>query len=360
MPELEIIRPGDLDLDSRPFSEIIDVRSPSEFAEDHLPGAINLPVLDDAERARIGTIFKQESPFLARRIGAAIIARRAADYLDGTLSEKPRDYQPLLYCWRGGMRSHSLATILAAVGWRTRLLEGGYKAYRKHLIESFDAHLSSRAFKFVIVGGLTGSGKTRLLTKLEELGHQIIDLEGIAEHRGSALGESRTTTQPSQKRFENLLWETLRPLDPSRPIFLESESSRIGKLQIPAALWKHMGTAPSVEILIPRPLRAAYLLEHYEHFVEDPELLRNKLLKLHHLHGADQLEFWDRLILTGDWQGFTESILEVHYDPAYTRSRKKLFRPQVATIESHDITGAGIEALAHKVAEAADSIQIWE
>ena len=358
MPELELISPADLDGTS--FSAIIDVRSPSEFADDHLPGAINLPVLDDAERARIGTIYKQESPFRARRLGAAIIARRAADFLEGTLAGYPRDFQPLLYCWRGGMRSQSLATILSAVGWRTRLLEGGYKAYRKHLIESFQRHLESQAFRFVIVGGLTGSGKTRMLLKMQDLGHQIIDLEGIAEHRGSALGESTTRPQPSQKRFENLLWESLRQLDPSRPIFLESESSRIGSVQIPAALWKQMGCSPSIEILIPRQLRAEYLLDHYGHFVRDPDLLRSKLLKLRHLHGAGQLETWEQQISSGDWPEFTESILQVHYDPAYTRSRKKLFRPQVATIESHDNSDAGVEALARQVAEAAESIQTWE
>ncbi|MGI9240387.1 MAG: tRNA 2-selenouridine(34) synthase MnmH [Verrucomicrobiales bacterium] len=360
MPELEIISASDIDLDGSNFSEVIDVRSQSEFAEDHLPGAINLPVLDDAERARIGTIYKQQSPFLARRIGAAIIARRAADYLEGFFAEKPRDYHPLLYCWRGGMRSNSLATILAAVGWRTRLLDGGYKAYRKHLIASFSSHLDSQSFRFVIVGGLTGSGKTRVLTKMADLGHQVIDLEGIAEHRGSALGESMTTDQPSQKRFENLLWESVRRLDSSRPIFLESESSRIGKLQIPAPLWKLMGVAPSIEILIPLELRAAYLLDHYEHFVQDPDLLREKLLKLRHLHGSEQLDDWERQIQAAEWRGFTESILELHYDPAYTRSRKKLFRPQAATIESHDISEAGVEVLARKVAESADSIQGWE
>jgi tRNA 2-selenouridine synthase len=358
MPELELITADRLS--GATFSEIIDVRSPSEFAEDHLPGAINLPVLDDAERARIGTIYKQESPFLARRLGAAIIARHAADYLEGTLADRPRDYQPLVYCWRGGMRSHGIATILSAVGWRTRLLEGGYKAVRKHLIESFNQHLSSTAYKFVILGGLTGSGKTRILIKMRELGHQVIDLEGLAEHRGSALGESTTRPQPTQKHFENLLWQNLRDLDPDRPIFLESESSRIGNLQIPAALWKHMGTAPSIEVLIPRELRARYLLSHYDHFVAGPDLLREKLLKLNHLHGATQLDAWEVLIAGGDWPGFTESILEVHYDPAYTRSRKKLFRPQVATVESHDISEAGVEAVAREVAVATDSIQIWE
>ena len=358
MPELEPIAADQLD--GTTFSEIIDVRSPAEFAEDHLPGAINLPVLDDAERARIGTIYKQQGSFLARRLGAAIIARRVAGYLEGALADRPRDYQPLVYCWRGGLRSHSLATILSAVGWRTRLLEGGYKAYRKLLIESFNQHLGSTEFRFVILAGLTGSGKTRILHKMQELGHQVIDLEGLAEHRGSALGESTTRPQPSQKRFENLLWQCLRPLDPSLPIFLESESSRIGKLQIPAALWKHMGTTPSIEVLIPRELRAEYLLEHYEHFVAAPDLLREKLKKLHHLHGTAQLDSWDDQIRSGDWHGFTNSILEIHYDPAYSRSRQKLFRPQVATIESRDISDAGVETVARAVAEAAESIQTWE
>ena len=358
MPDLEIISADAID--GIDLSEIIDVRSPSEFDEDHLPGAINLPVLDDAERAEIGTIYKQESPFRARRLGAAIIARHAAEFLGGALADKPRDYRPLVYCWRGGMRSHGLATILSAVGWRTRLLEGGYKAFRKHLIGSLNAHLAEHRFKFVIVGGLTGSGKTRILLKMRELGHQVIDLEGLAEHRGSALGESTTAPQPSQKRFENLLWQELRQLDPQRPIFLESESSRIGNLQIPAALWKLMGTAPSIEILIPRERRAEYLLSHYEHFVRDPDLLSNKLQKLNHLHGASQIAEWDQQIAEGDWRAFTESILEAHYDPAYTRSRKKLFRPQAASIESDDITEAGVEGTAQAVAVAAKSIQSWE
>jgi tRNA 2-selenouridine synthase len=358
VPELELITADQID--GAEFTEIIDVRSPSEFADDHLPGAINLPVLDDVERDRVGTIYKQESPFLARRIGAAIIARRAADYLEGPLAERPRDFHPLVYCWRGGLRSNSLATILAAVGWRTRLLEGGYKAYRKQLIETFAQYLSTQPLKFVIVGGLTGAGKTCILQKMQALGHQIIDLEGLAEHRGSALGESIITQQPSQKRFENLLWQGLRQLDPARPIYLESESSRIGSIQIPAPFWKHMGTAPSIELQTPREQRAQFLLGDYEHFVSNPELLREKLQKLNHLHGHAQLEAWDAQISAGDWREFTESILEIHYDPAYTRSRQKLFRPQVATIKSSIISDAGVEAAAKAVAEAGNSIQSWE
>ena len=358
MPEPEPITAEQLG--GAEFSEIIDVRSPSEFAVDHLPGAINLPVLDDAERREIGTIYKQQSPFLARRLGAAIIARRAANYLEGPLAEKPRDYQPLLYCWRGGLRSQSLATIFAAVGWRTRLLEGGYKAFRKHLIASFNERLQTDPPTLIILGGLTGSGKTRILLKMRELGHQVIDLEGLAEHRGSALGESLSAPQPSQKRFENLLWQELRALDPSRPIYLESESSRIGSVQIPAPLWKLMGSAPTIEILIPRERRAEYLREHYEHFIGDPELLREKLKKLDHLHGKERLDSWDTQIGAGDWKGFTESILELHYDPAYTRSRNKLFRPQVSSVESDDISDRGIEAVAREVARIGDSIETEE
>ena len=355
MPELQWIGPEQID--GGDFSEIIDVRSPSEFAEDHVEGAVNLPVLDDAERAEVGTIYKQESSHRARRIGATLLARHAAEYLEGYLAEKPDDYSPLVYCWRGGMRSKGLATILAAVGWRTRLLTGGYKAFRNHLLESFEELLNRKpGFRFAILGGLTGSGKTRVLDRMSALGHQVVDLEGLANHRGSALGESTETMQPSQKRFENLIWQRLRTFDVERPVILESESSRIGKLQIPATLWKHMGKAPLIELEVPLTKRAEFLIDHYRHFVEDGELLCTKLDLLRHLHGAEQLDAWKDQIARGAWHEFVESILAVHYDPAYLRSRKKRDRVALATVSSDDISESGVEAAAREIAAAISSL----
>mgnify|MGYP001819282147 CR=1 FL=1 len=301
------------------FTEIIDVRSPGEFAEDHLLGAVNLPVLNDEERIEVGTIYKK-NPFEARRLGAQLISSNAASHLAGYLADKDKTYTPLLYCWRGGMRSNSLAHILRSIGWRARVLEGGYKAFRKFSTEDLESRLSDPALTLTVLAGQTGVAKTRLLHTLRDQGAQVIDLEGLANHKGSVLGLEPDTSQPSQKHFETLLWQTVSQLDPTQPVFTEAESNRIGALHCPPALWKKLGQSTVIEIKLPLPQRAQFLLDDYPYFTADPEHLKSLLEKLTRLRGREQIAQWHDQIDSADWTGFVESILRDHYDLVYRRA----------------------------------------
>ncbi|MEM1368986.1 MAG: tRNA 2-selenouridine(34) synthase MnmH [Cyanobacteria bacterium P01_H01_bin.15] len=310
------------------FSEIIDVRSPGEFAEDHLPGAINLPVLNDSERALVGTTYKQVSPFEARKQGAAIVSKNIGAHLSKHFANKPKTYRPLIYCWRGGQRSNSLALILTQIGWPATLLEGGYKTYRQHVRESLE-YLPNE-FTWLLIGGLTGSGKTYLLEQLAEAGEQVLDLEAIANHRGSLLGQvwaDGLTPQPSQKWFESKILAHLKMFTPTRPVWVESESNKIGQVHIPPDLWQHLKGAHHVEIEVPLKERVDWLLRKYPHLVENPTLLKTKLSALKERHGKQKLAEWADWIDSGDWFEFVEDILRSHYDPAYKRSMVQTFSP---------------------------------
>ena len=241
--------------ESEPHDEIFDVRAPSEFAGDHITGAINLPVLNDEERARVGTIYKQVSAFEARKIGAALVSENIARHLAEHFSDKPREYRPLVYCWRGGQRSGSLATVLADIGWQVGLVDGGYKAFRHHVVETISA--KADALRFVVLNGFTGAGKTLVLKAMSERGEQVLDLEGLANHKGSVFGGDPDNPQPAQKRFETLLFDKLKTFSEDRPVFLEAESAKIGRLNLPNPLWQRMKAAPVIEIVSPLAARAA-------------------------------------------------------------------------------------------------------
>jgi tRNA 2-selenouridine synthase len=189
--------------DTPRFGVVIDVRSPSEFAEDHIPGAINLPVLNDEERTRVGTIYKQLNPFEARKVGGALVSRNIARHLEDHFADQPKEYRPLLYCWRGGQRSGSFALVLSQIGFRVAVLSGGYKTYRGEVLDGL-RELPTR-FEFRILAGATGNGKTALLRAIAAAGGQILDLESLASHRGSLLGRELGSPQPSQKWFESQL-----------------------------------------------------------------------------------------------------------------------------------------------------------
>lgn len=303
---------------------IIDVRSPAEFAADHLPGAISAPILDDRERAQVGQVWHQDSPFQARRIGAAIASRNIARMLEEDFSERPPDWQPLVYCWRGGDRSAALASILASVGWRTRVLEGGYRAFRRHVIDELEerpGHL-----RWHVIAGRTGSGKSLLLQALQERGEQVVDLEGLARHRGSVLGLPPGTRQPSQKAFETALWDVLRRLDPARRVFVESESRRVGRCHLPNGVIEAIHNASCTRLQAPMSLRVRLLLEQYRHFIDDPAQLTTRLDRLLELHGHVRINAWKELIAQQRWPEFVESMLVLHYDPAYGRSMRSNFR----------------------------------
>lgn len=334
------------------YDEIIDARSPAEFAEDHLPGAVNLPVLDNEERARIGTLHKQVSAFAAKKAGAALVSRHIADHLETYFADKPRGYRPLVYCWRGGSRSGSFTTILRAVGWSAAQLEGGYKAYRRHVIEQLE-NLPQR-FAFRVVCGPTGVGKSRFLRALEQAGAQVLDLEDMAAHMGSVLGAYPDRPQPSQKYFETLIWERLRQFTPDKLVYVESESKKIGRLQTPEVLLEVMRASPCVNLRAELPVRVALLKEEYAHFLADPDALGRQLDCLVPLQGKARITAWKALGASGEWDTLVAELLVHHYDPAYSRSldRNYLQAPSSPTLTLKDHQPQAFLALARDTLQA--------
>lgn len=330
------------------FETIIDVRSPAEYAEDHIPGAISLPVLSDAERAEVGTIYVQESPFLARKIGAALVAKNAARHLEGPLRDKQGGWRPLVYCWRGGQRSGSFASILSQIGWRVETLEGGYQSYRRLVVE----RLYERPFPcpILLLDGNTGTAKTDVIRRLPGLGVQAIDLEGLAGHRGSALGGHGT--QPGQKAFESALAAEVAALEPGRPVVLEAESSRIGRLNLPPAVFAAMKAAPRIEVSAPVEARAEYLCRAYADLVEDVPALVERLTRLTRLQGRERVAEWISLAEAGDFGALAGELIREHYDPRYAKVRARR-EAAVKPIEAPALDEAGIEALSARVAEMA-------
>lgn len=322
------------------YSDIIDVRSQLEFAQDHIPGAINLPVLNNEQRAQVGTIYKQESPFKARKLGAALVSENIAIHLQQHFADQPKDYQPLIYCWRGGQRSGSMALVLSQIGWRVTLLKGGYKTYRawvRSQLETFP-----QRFEYRILAGLTGSAKTYIL---QNLSSQILDLEGLANHRGSLLGLMLDSPQPSQKGFESLLLAAFQKLDSSQPVWLEAESNKIGQVYLPQTLWKKMQASTGVELKVGICDRVNHLLADYPQWIEHPEQLKQKLERLTSRYGKAQIQQWTDLIDAKQWPAFVQSMLEEHYDPAYRRSFQQQYPHVTQTYALPDLSPASLENL---------------
>jgi tRNA 2-selenouridine synthase len=334
----------------RAFDAILDARSPGEFAEDHLPGAMSVPVLDDAERELVGTIYKQRSAFEAKRIGAPLVARNIAAHIQARFADMPRDWKPLVYCWRGGGRSGALVHVLRQVGWDARRLEGGYKAFRRQVVADLD-ELPAR-FRYHVICGPTGSGKSRLLEALVPAGAQVLDLEALAAHRGSVLGELPDAPQPSQKSFETTLWTALSAFDPALPVFVESESRKVGNLRVPEALIARMRAARCFRLEADEATRVALLLEDYAHFVARPGALAAKLDLLRDLHGAGRIEGWKADLAAGRWERLVASLLASHYDPAYRKSLARNYReaPHATPVAVNGISRAGFLDLARALA----------
>ncbi|MGI4935983.1 MAG: tRNA 2-selenouridine(34) synthase MnmH, partial [Janthinobacterium lividum] len=305
------------------FDAVIDVRSPAEFALDHLPGAINCPVLDDEERVRVGTMYKQVNAFEAKKLGAALVARNIAHHIDTAFAGHGRHWQPLLYCWRGGNRSGAMALILAKIGWPALQLDGGYRFFRHHVNAEL-AVLPAR-FDFRVVCGTTGSGKSRLLQHLAMLGAQVLDLEALAEHRGSVLGILPGAPQPSQKMFESRIWRALSAFDPQRPVFIEAESRKVGNLRVPALLIDTMRAASCIAVSLPQSQRVALLMSDYAHFVTLPESLNKQLECLLPQHGRQVIGRWQQMALAGEMPTLVGELLSSHYDPAYLKSIERNF-----------------------------------
>jgi tRNA 2-selenouridine synthase len=335
------------------YDSVIDARSPGEFAEDFLPGAENWPVLDDGERRLVGTLYKQVSALHARKVGAALVARNVAQHIERHVADKPREWRPLVYCWRGGQRSGSQAWFLSQIGFRTLQLAGGYKAFRNLVREDLE-QLPAR-FEFHVLAGRTGSGKTRLLQALRDAGAQVLDLEAIACHRGSVLGGLPDTPQPSQKAFDTQLWHALRALDAARPVFVESESKKVGALQLPDALVARMREHSRVlRVEMPDDARVQLLLEEYGFFAQDPERFCALLDPLTELQGKERVQRWQAMARAGDWAALFALLMREHYDPLYERSMKRNFlgleRAQVVPLRDggraalRDAAGATLQA----------------
>ena len=302
------------------FDAIIDVRSPAEYAEDHIPGAISAPVLDDAERAQVGTMYKQVSPFDAKKLGASLVAKNVAQHVATQFKDRPKTWHPLIYCWRGGKRSGAMAHILREIGWNADTLEGGYKAYRRWTVEQLQ-DLPAK-LEFIVIHGPTGSGKSRLLAALRRAGAQVLDLEDLAAHRGSVLGNLPGRPQPSQKMFESLLLAQISAFQASRPVYVEGESKKIGQLQVPEALMARMRASPCAVLETGLEARVDLLLDEYRHFLEDRALLDAQLDCLVALHGRARIAEWKS---TEDWRELVARLLVEHYDPAYRRSSSRNF-----------------------------------
>jgi tRNA 2-selenouridine synthase len=339
------------DLARMGFDDIIDVRAPAEFAEDHVPGAISLPVLDDEERARVGTIYKQVSPFTARKLGAALVARNAAAHLEGVLADRPGGWRPLVYCWRGGQRSGSFAVILSQIGWRVETVAGGYKAWRGLVVEA----VYGRAVRspVVVLDGNTGSAKTEVLAGLAARGVQVIDLEGMANHRGSLFGAMGA--QPSQKMFEARLAYALEALDPARPVVVEAESSKVGECRVPSELWKAMVAAPRVALRVPRAARADYLVRAYADVTADAEWLVGVVSRLAPSHPKEVIAEWVALAGAGEFAALAGGLMERHYDPRYEKHRGRMAVP-VVEVEAGGLGPEEMPGLVERVAEAMERV----
>jgi tRNA 2-selenouridine synthase len=333
------------------FDEIIDVRSPAEFAEDHLPGAINCPVLDDDERIQVGTLYKQVSPFEARKLGAALVARNIARHLQERFHDKPKSWKPLIYCWRGGQRSASMAIIFSQIGWAAHQLEGGYKSYRHQVLE--DLATLPEQLQLKVICGPTGSGKSRLLDALQRTGKQVLDLEALAAHRGSVLGRLPDQPQPSQKWFDSKLRQAMQQLDSMRPVYIESESRKIGQITLPDSLFNRMHASDCLTMTVPLAERVRFLLEDYPFYLQQPERLVTQLGFLKAVHSREQLQHWQEMIERGDFSSLVEELLGQHYDPLYSRSMNRHYSrlPQAKQLDLQSLTPAALDAVVLQLPE---------
>jgi tRNA 2-selenouridine synthase len=337
------------------FDTVIDTRSPAEFEADHIPGAINLPVLSNEERAIVGTMYTQVSTFEARKVGGAMVARNIARHLDETLRDRPKGWRPLIYCWRGGQRSGSFTAWLRMVGWDARQLDGGYKRWRRHVIGQLDSLPAGLDLR--VIAGPTGSGKTRVLQALQGLGAQVLDLEALAAHKGSVLGDLPDQPQPSQKWFDSQLAVQMANLRLDQPVFVEAESRKIGRVQVPLALTERMRASPCLVIDASLDARVDFLLRDYRYLADQPAELQRKLAVLSELHPRERIAGWLAQAAHGhdleQLAALFSSLVEHHYDPAYRRSQRSTFLRYdsaialpIAWLDEAGFRGAAEQALA--------------
>ena len=333
------------------YHDIIDARSEDEFALDRLPGAINWPSLDNDQRRIVGTTYKQISAFEARKRGAAMVARNVAAHIEREVLDKPRDWAPLVYCWRGGKRSGSLALILDQIGFKVTLIDGGYKAWRAAMVA--DIPVQVQRLRWEVICGPTGAGKTRLLQRLAMAGAQVLDLEALANHRSSVLGLVPGQTQPGQKQFDSRVWQALQGFDAAHPVFVESESKKVGNVAVPEALILAMRASRCHSLELADDERVQLLMEDYDFFVRDAELFCQRLDVLTELRGKAVVGQWKALARSGDMACVVRDLLLTHYDPGYAQSMLRNFThyPQAGTLRATDRTVRTLDSLARQLIE---------
>jgi tRNA 2-selenouridine synthase len=308
------------------YALVIDARSEREYAEDHVPGALNLPVVDNDEYAEVGTTHRSDK-HRAYLIGVSYALRNISRAIDEIVGQYPKDARMLVYCFRGGKRSKLWVDSLATIGYRVDRLPGGWKAYRAWVREQLED--VPRRYHYNVLCGPTGCGKTRLLSALEQVGAQVLDLEGLARHHGSLIGDLPGVPQPTQKWFDSLLLSMLRRFDPNRPVWIESESKKIGAIQLPDALLDTLRAGRVFAVEAPMEERVKLWRQDYGHFEADPDALIAKLKHLRPLIGGEEFERWEKLTAERRMPELFQRLMEAHYDPAYARSIGRNF-PQHA------------------------------
>jgi tRNA 2-selenouridine synthase len=293
---------------------ILDVRSPKEFAAGHIPHAINLALFSDEERAVVGTMYKQQGKIDAITQGLGFVGVKMKNFAEQALKIAHQG-RLLVHCWRGGMRSEKMAWLFETVGIKCTVLKGGYKAYRQHLFDDFQQFNN-----LIVVQGKTGSGKTHILHELQKLGEQIIDLEHLAHHKGSAFGGLGMPPQPPTEQFQNNIYHEMRHLDKTKRIWIESESLTIGKVYLPNSLWNKMNQSKTIEIDIPKELRIKRLVEEYGNFA-----LKDLSTSIHHLErrfGLEKTSLALDYLEEGKLSDVTSLLLD-YYDHTYLHSKEK-------------------------------------
>lgn len=309
---------------------IIDVRSPGEFTKGHIPGAINLPVFTDQERARVGTVYKQKSKDEAISLGLEIVGPKMKSIAD-TAKEYAINNSLKVYCWRGGMRSKKMAWLFDLVGIQTLIIKGGYKAYRNYIHEKFNdiEHL-------IVIQGPTGSGKTQLLHTLMDKGEQVIDLEGLAHHKGSAFGALGEPDQPTTEQFQNRLANVVSEFNLNKPIWIESESMSIGRVYLPENLWKRMNDSTLVSIKVPREMRIENIIKEYGGF--SIELLVSRIEHLKQKLGGEKMQRIIDYVNNGKLYKAVDILLN-YYDKSYDHSamKYKLSKPITLQLDTDNL-----------------------